>query len=836
MGILRSERMQHGTLVIPSDRAVEIVTLLGTQGCLQVQDMNHITMRRPYRRYIQRIEEMERMLRYLVEEINKLPGAAIETGNYQDFLQHDNFVLDGVEDSLQTLYAQFVKFRENNDDLLKQRNRAQMEQAVARVAMKSLQSSRLQSAIKTDTQGGASSQSLLQGDAEVGGAQVAGFSSFAGVVLQQDQEKLSRTLFRATRGNAYTHIEDLEEDLVDPATGQPQARNVFVVYYQGGPGSALHEKISRICQAFGIETFEWPKSAEEASQKVSQLQELIDDKTRALEAFEEFFFDEIAVLLEPVRPGGNSLIEDWRLFCQKQKAIYACLNLFEETDATLRAECWYPAEEEDQIRNLLANFSGPNQVSAFLLGDRTALRKNPPTYIKTTAFTESFQNIVDTYGVPRYQEANPALLTIVTFPFLFGVMYGDIGHGGLVLLFAIFLCFAYPKLSKSSGEMLQMILYGRYLILLMGCFAVYSGFIYNDFFSLGVDVFGSRYKPLASSGKVIEFAKDENKDFPYPFGFDPIWKGADNELDFMNSFKMKFSVIVAFVQMTTGIILKAFNSVHYKDYLTLWFEFIPQLLFMLALIGYMDFLIFFKWASNHENNQGPNASIISTVIGMCMLRSVEAKDEFFSNQRTVQVALLAVMLVSIPWMLLPKPLLELMAHKRGQASKPSHRNAGADPNEEAQPLGELDRASTGVDDEEEEPFEFGEIMIHQMIETIEFVLGVVSNTASYLRLWALSLAHQQLALVFFENIILQVLESLTKPDGNIIAPGIAMFLAFGAFAAITFGIMLCMDSLECFLHALRLQWVEFQNKFYKADGYKFIPFSFFRIISGADVD
>lgn len=111
-------------------------------------------------------------------------------------------------------------------------------------------------------------------------------------------------------------------------------------------------------------------------------------------------------------------------------------------------------------------------------------------------------------------------------------------------------------------------------------------------------------------------------------------------------------------------------------------------------------------------------------------------------------------------------------------------------------------------------------MVDQMIETIEYVLGSVSNTASYLRLWALSLAHGQLAKVFYTMILANAIEDAT----SVVSSTIMLIIGFVVFFAVTFAVIFAMDSMECFLHGLRLHWVEFQNKFFTGDGVEFVGF------------
>uniref|UniRef100_A0A8D3CNR9 V-type proton ATPase subunit a n=1 Tax=Scophthalmus maximus TaxID=52904 RepID=A0A8D3CNR9_SCOMX len=546
-----------------------------------------------------------------------------------------------------------------------------------------------------------------------------------------------------------------------------------------------------------------------------------------------------------VLQAASKTMRVWFIKVRKMKAIYHTLNLcnIDVTQKCLIAEVWCPVSDLDSIQFALRRGTERSGSTVPSILNRMQTKQTPPTFNKTNKFTSGFQNIVDAYGIGNYREINPAPYTIITFPFLFAVMFGDMGHGVLMTCAALYLVLRESRLlsQKSDNEMFNMVFAGRYIILLMGIFSIYTGIIYNDCFSKSLNMFGSGWSvrpmfgpkganwtfEMLDSNAVLQLDPAVPGVFngPYPLGIDPIWNVATNKLTFLNSFKMKMSVILGVIHMVFGVSLSLFNHLYFKKPLNIFLGFIPEIVFMTSLFGYLVLLVFYKWTAYDAFTSKDAPSLLIHFINMCLFNYNDPTNKpLYRGQMGIQILLVLIALACVPCMLIVKTMV-----LRRQHLWKKHLVCGSDPiltkrnihKDVTVPMVSVLSVLPVIIQ-----FDFGDVAVHQAIHTIEYCLGCISNTASYLRLWALSLAHAQLSEVLWSMVMHLGLSS--RSGGGFF--GLAII--FSAFATLTVAILLIMEGLSAFLHALRLHWVEFQNKFYCGQGFKFVPFSFESILEG----
>ncbi|NWI96140.1 VPP3 ATPase, partial [Pitta sordida] len=657
----------------------------------------------------------------------------------------------------------------------------------------------------------------------------------AGVIHPWRVTAFERLLWRACRGYLVASFVEMPEPMEDPATGESITWVIFLISYWG---EQIGQKIRKISDCFHCQVYPYPESEASRQDTIAGLHSQIQDLSVVLEETEQYLaqvLDKVALALPA-----------WRVQVQKMKAIYLILNQcsFDVTEKCLIAEVWCPVQDLTQVQDALRQGSYQSGSSVECFVQRIPTSESPPTLIRTNKFTAGFQSIVDAYGVASYQEVNPAPYAIITFPFIFAIMFGDVGHGLLMFLFALWMVLYEdsPRLRQGTSEIWLTFFEGRYLILLMGAFSIYTGFIYNECFSKATVIFPSAWSVATMANysswssaylathNVLALDPNVTGVFrgPYPFGIDPIWSFAINHLNFLNSFKMKMSVVLGIVHMGFGVILGVFNHLHFQQRHRLVLEFLPEMIFLLALFGYLVFLIFYKWIKFSAANSRVAPSILIHFIDMFLFASNVDNLPLYPGQMVVQKVLVVLALVSVPVLLLGTPLyLWCVGVSLTAGAVPVQPVAAV----EQEPLLEGQEAGNSVNATKEDVesgghspgtkhSDFCEIFMHQAIHTIEYCLGCISNTASYLRLWALSLAHAQLSEVLWSMVMRNGFVGLSYVGGVVLVP------VFAAFAVLTVAILLVMEGLSAFLHALRLHWVEFQNKFYVGAGYKLCPFAF----------
>ncbi|XP_042576415.1 V-type proton ATPase 116 kDa subunit a isoform X6 [Cyprinus carpio] len=828
--LFRSEEMTLAQLFLQSESAYCCVSELGEIGMVQFRDLNPDVnvFQRKFVNEVRRCEEMDRKLRFVEKEIKKANIAVVDTGENPEV----PFPRDMID-----LEATFEKL-ENELKEINTNQEALKKNFLELTELKHILRRTQQFFDEMEDPALLEESSTLLDPNEVGRAAPLRLGFVAGVIGRERIPTFERMLWRVCRGNVFLRQADIEDPLEDPATGDHVHKSVFIIFFQG---DQLKNRVKKICEGFRASLYPCPETPQERKEMAAGVHTRIDDLQMVLNQTEDH--------RQRVLQAAAKTVRVWFIKVRKMKAIYHTLNLcnIDVTQKCLIAEIWCPVSDLDSIQFALRRGTERSGSTVPSILNRMQTKQTPPTYNKTNKFTSGFQSIVDAYGISNYREINPAPYTIITFPFLFAVMFGDLGHGILMTCAALYLVLRESRLiaQKNDNEMFSMVFAGRYIILLMGIFSVYTGIIYNDCFSKSINVFGSGWSVRPMFGErggnwtpatlkdnhVLQLDPAVPKVFngPYPIGIDPIWNIATNKLNFLNSFKMKMSIILGVIHMTFGVTLSLFNHLYFKKPLNIYLGFIPEIIFMVSLFGYLVLLIFYKWLVYDAVSSKEAPSLLITFINMCLFSYNDPTNKpFYTGQVVIQCLLVIIALACVPCMLIVKTLVmrrQYLWRRHLGTQNFGGIRVGNGPTEDEAEIIQHDQLSQNFEEESPE-FNFADVAVHQAIHTIEYCLGCISNTASYLRLWALSLAHAQLSEVLWSMVMHMGLAS--RNFGGFFA----LSIIFAFFATLTVFILLIMEGLSAFLHALRLHWVEFQNKFYTGQGFKFMPFTFDSILEG----
>ena len=932
MGLLKGEEIVHKKIRMPGQipKAIKILERIGSfeEDVLEFIDLteNDLEAKKSFFPLIRRCENMEIKLNALENFANEFNIPIDNFKNYSEFKSalyqdqqkrhiKDNTYFDYVESeimdenkTISDLYDSYNRIKENL--MIEIQRKIALEKYFSLTADIIIdQNNPKKSAVKKRS---SKRNNLIynedNNDLNQSGISNASMDSIIrenryepiiGLCYAYDELKMKRMIFRVSRDKVLCTFFDAEF----PEEFKPKHEmRTFVMFCP--KIDYLISKMLKICDIYNCPRFDIPDNY------VGHVMEILPNIWEKILEHKKYLFEAKKTLKSHIEDYIiiKKKLQLYKIYFKKEKLIFLNISKCICGDNFIDGEVWVLKKNFEKLKRQLIIGDDEDSCATFI--DVKDYGMERPTYISVNDLTYPFQDIVNQYGVPNYHEINPGFFTIVTFPFLFGIMFGDMGHGLILFLISIYLFHLANKGRRDSGiinndimpnnnieqnildskedSILKSCVQFRYFFLICSIFAIFCGLMYNEFFSIPLDLFGTCYhnvkdgklildKEIVSEGKVKNIKK-----CVYPVGLDPVWIGKQNELTYTNSLKMKLSIIVGVIHMLLGIGIKGINLLYLKKFNAFLFEFIPQFFFMFILFGYLIYMIYYKWGTDYDDHTDKAPSILTIMINMAVkFGSVEGNPLFNSlfglSQETINILIIFICLILIPIMLFVHPIYFYLKKKSTQGIKLRNdevinlvenenkndvniNNNNINNNliihdiENEQNLNKSGDYSLSLSqesvlkpeehysklyynqkqkfkEEAKEKYKFIEIFIGQLIDVIEYVLGTISNTASYLRLWALSLAHTALSHVFIEKTFIEYIQ---KDEVNFASSIINVFIYFFVFLCATIFILIFMDAMECILHTLRLHWVEFQNKFYKGNGYLFNPFSFKYICNNND--
>ncbi|EGR30943.1 v-type ATPase 116kda subunit family protein, putative [Ichthyophthirius multifiliis] len=402
--MFRSESVGYYNLFIPSEQTWNIMNELGNQSSIHFVDLNSeiALTQRKFTKYLKRCEQIQYKIIKIKNEMEKFNIKIVKSQNFEQLQQCFNTMIKQSNQDGKT-YIEKIDLQEHQQVLEKGK------------------------------------QILGERFFQINSKQGKYVSFIMGAIFKEELLRFKKLIFRVSKGNLWNDFRDFDDDVV--FHNQKKGKKcVFALIVPGLQQDIVFQKIKKICDMYGIFQHNFPDDNYEYQNllKNNQFQIIeqrkiialtINQIKKFLEQLSDFKLNNLKI----------SYIEILHQYIIKEKYLYENMNMLQVLETYYLAKCWISFKDEDQIIECLKQLQRENpNIPIATLEQIQNEKRTHPTKIRQFEFMKPFQLIVNTYGIPRYKEINPALFAFITFPFLFGVMFGDIGHGLLLFLFGIY--------------------------------------------------------------------------------------------------------------------------------------------------------------------------------------------------------------------------------------------------------------------------------------------------------------------------------------------------------------------------------------------------------------
>jgi len=310
----------------------------------------------------------------------------------------------------------------------------------------------------------------------------------------------------------------------------------------------VRKKITRVMSLEEIEEelSRIEKKVEEVSSMIRRLEEerstleVSDESREPVELIEKLKLRELSKEIEDKLSNLLSIV-------QVYKKIEEVKQMLAKTSSTYFIEMWVPKEDVKIITNAINEASKNLAVISI---EYNMSHESVPAVFKIPSFLEPFTKLVNSYGLPSAHEINPTLLTAITFPIIFGIMFADIGHAATLALVGVIATIVKRRMRKKEIELtgiVGMVLVAGELLILCGLCGVFWGVLFGEIFGTH-EFMGIHLHPieLIRIGKEVKIG-----------GFTP-------SEDVMTMFH--FVLFIGVCHIMLGLILSLVNKIINKEY------------------------------------------------------------------------------------------------------------------------------------------------------------------------------------------------------------------------------------------------------------------------------